>query len=326
MRASDDDSTSVLLLDGSPASASLPGDGGGSGSGGVSHALDGLSVTLDELLSADPEEHVVAHHWPLWSVAVLVIELLVCVVSIVYSGVAPLGLNPWLGPSADTLVLFGATWAPLIEVGQIWRVLTSLLIPVGLLQYAFLAVMRVFVSIPLERHVGSVRLGFVYVLSGIGGSLASASFLGDTIESGASPSVCGLLAVYMLDLWFYWRFHPRGRMEVFGVSLTYAIIILCGFLPGMDIFAHLGGTIMGIFAGLLVLETPPAFIRNRFHIPSTLRLRIAGSIGIALFLLTTLLLVYVGADAVAQSCEWCSLMNCIPLFRWCSFAPSSDSF
>jgi membrane associated rhomboid family serine protease len=118
----------------------------------------------------------------------------------VYAGVAPMSLNPWLGPPADTLVLFGATWAPLIVAGQIWRVLTSMFLSVGLLQFAFLGVMRVFVAIPLERHVGSVRIAFVYLLSGIGGSLSSAAFLGTTIESGASPSVCGLLAIYALDL------------------------------------------------------------------------------------------------------------------------------
>jgi membrane associated rhomboid family serine protease len=60
-------------------------------------------------------------------------------------------------------------------------------------------------------------------------------------------------------------------MEVFGVGLTFATILLSGFLPGVDNFAHLGGTLMGVLAGLLVLETPPSFIRDRLHIPSTLR-------------------------------------------------------
>ncbi|KAM0996268.1 hypothetical protein ACFX13_006346 [Malus domestica] len=128
----------------------------------------------------------------------------------------------------------------------------------------------VFIGIRLEQEFGFVRIGFLYLMSGFGGSLLSALFIQYGISVGASGALFGLLGSMLSELISNWTMYVNNSMmhlfiayarpfdlTVSGfypqlaalLTLLFIIIInlAVGILPHMDNFAHIGGFVSGFF-------------------------------------------------------------------------------
>ena len=64
--------------------------------------------------------------------------------------------------------------------------------------------LQYFLMTDLEKLVGWHRLAIVYIFSGIGGNLASATFVPYRAEVGPSGSQLGLLAALFVDAFYSW--------------------------------------------------------------------------------------------------------------------------
>lgn len=152
--------------------------------------------------------------------------------------------NPIAG-STDQRVLidFGAKVNTLIQAGEVWRLLASTFIHIGIIHLAF-NLYALWALGPLtEESLGHRRFFMIYILSGLGGSIASFLF-SPALSAGASGAIFGLLGALL----FYSYKRPALWKSGLGMNLVVVILVNFGFglvQPGIDNFAHLGGLITG---------------------------------------------------------------------------------
>ncbi|KAI3811583.1 hypothetical protein L1987_21309 [Smallanthus sonchifolius] len=112
-----------------------------------------------------------------------------------------------------------------------------------------------------------VRIGVLYILSGIGGSVLSSLFVRTTVSVGASGALFGLLGGMLSELLTNWTIYAN----VFAAISTLVVIILIniavGVLPHVDNYAHIGGFFTGFFLGFVILVRPQFKWLNQKHVP-----------------------------------------------------------
>lgn len=151
--------------------------------------------------------------------------------------------------NTKTLILFGAKVNALILQGQVWRLFTSMFIHIGFLHLAFNLYALWILGSFCEERFGRRRFLFTYLLSGLGGSLASFLFT-DALSAGASGAIFGILGALVPYAWK----QPLLWKSGFGKNLIVIIVLNLGLgivQPQIDIYAHLGGLFMGLLIGFL---------------------------------------------------------------------------
>jgi len=156
------------------------------------------------------------------------------------------------GGSTDQriLIAFGAKVNTLIQAGEIWRFLTSAFIHIGLMHLIFNLYALWSLGPFVEERFGHWRFFIIYILSGLGGSIAS-FFFSSALSAGASGAIFGLLGALL----YYSLRRPSLWKSGLGMNLIMVILINFGFgltQPGIDNFAHLGGLLMGIMTSIFL--------------------------------------------------------------------------
>jgi len=257
-------------------------------------------------------------HRPYFTIFICVVDVIVMIVElIVNKGFESMKVNPWLGVSAQTLITLGAKDVPLIMYSnQWWRFITPMFLHVGVIHLALNLLAQVLLGLQLEKPIGTWRTAIIYFVSGVTGNLLSAVFLPLQLEAGASGAIYGLLSYYLADLFVHWSIIDNPRKYAAGLFLSTLFGLLIGLLPGIDNFAHIGGTVGGLFISLLVI---PRTLETRSVIR---RAKISNILGLPLVLVfcaLCIVTVYVPSvhDAVGH-CHWCEYMDCLPIFHWCA--------
>jgi membrane associated rhomboid family serine protease len=127
-----------------------------------------------------------------------------------------------------------------IAQGEWWRLLTSTLLHGSILHLLFNMYALYWLGPQLERSLGHVRFAALYVLSALGGSVASYWFSDlRTVSVGASGAIFGLITATIV-------IGREMRTDVSQLIVLLGINVVIGFLqPGIDWRAHFGGAITG---------------------------------------------------------------------------------
>lgn len=161
------------------------------------------------------------------------------------------------------LLAWGANYGPAVAEGAYWRLLSSVFLHGGALHVANNMVILWLLGELLEKPVGTARLALIYLLTGLGSSLASLAWHTETVSVGASGAIFGLMGATLVLAWR--RALPadlRGTVVVL-VAVTGGLNLLFGFiLPGVDNAAHLGGLVLGAILGLAL---SPGLLRQLPH-------------------------------------------------------------
>lgn len=153
--------------------------------------------------------------------------------------------------SVSLLGLFGGLvrWGmqPLaIAIGGEWfRLVSSVFLHSGWLHIGFNMYVLFLLGPPLERVLGHGRFTTLFLVSGIGGSIASYAFSpARTLSVGASGAIFGLMAAWIVV-------GRRLNSDTSQVVVLLAINVVLGFvLSGIDWRAHLGGAATGALVAL----------------------------------------------------------------------------
>lgn len=152
--------------------------------------------------------------------------------------------------SNETLIEFGAKFNPLIMDGEWWRVITSMFLHIGLFHFISNMLFLYYFGALAEKIYGSSRFFLIYMLAGIGGSIASFAFVAN-LSAGASGALYGLFGAFI----YFGLFHKRIFFRTIGKDILtlLGINIVLGFvLPQLDVTAHMGGLIAGFIAAGIV--------------------------------------------------------------------------
>src|SRR5690606_30927239 len=153
--------------------------------------------------------------------------------------------------SVPTLVRMGANTAASLA-GEPYRLLASVNLHHGVLHAAVNGLELFWLGGDLERWIGGARLALLLVAAGLGGALASAGVGHAAISVGASGAIWGLLgAAAGLSLrpraWV-----PAGLVRPLrrATLANLAINLGVSFVPGIDLWAHLGGGVVGLLVAI----------------------------------------------------------------------------
>lgn len=169
------------------------------------------------------------------------------------------GVMEWNGGSDNpfTLLIFGAKLPAPIFQGEYWRLFTANFIHIGLLHLVLNGLTLIQLGMLCENLYGKVRFFNLYILSGVGGFLASTFFL-DSLSAGASASLFGLMGATLIFGWRHYREIPLLFRPHFTWYLLPWVVIMLAFgffYGGIDNLAHVGGLITGGVSAL--------FLRNQ---------------------------------------------------------------
>ena len=156
------------------------------------------------------------------------------------------------------LVNMGAMYAPLVQAGEVWRLVTPMFLHMDVMHLAFNMVALFSVGEVLERVLGRGNFLLLYFIGGITGNAVSfaADVLlggGPTVSAGASTSVFGLfVAVALLGVLHkgnrrMFAEYSKGMLGIIGVNVVYTLLV-----PSISVSGHLGGALGGLLAMLMV--------------------------------------------------------------------------
>lgn len=113
-----------------------------------------------------------------------------------------------------------------------------------------------------------MRIGIVYLLSGLGGSVLSSLFIRNQISVGASGTLFGLLGAMLSELLTNWTIYTNKVAAVLTLLFVIAVNLVLGILPHVNNFAHIGGFIAGFLLGFVVLMRPHFGWMERYSMPA----------------------------------------------------------
>jgi len=160
--------------------------------------------------------------------------------------------NNLMDVSASSLVEFGGNLGYLTKNGEYFRLFTSIFLHAGLIHLLCNMYSLYVIGPQVESFYGKIKYLFIFLFSGITGSILSLAFSPDNVVSvGASGALFGILGAIC-----YFGYHYRVYLGNVLKSQIIPIILLnlmIGFMAnGIDNFAHIGGLIGGIFASMAV--------------------------------------------------------------------------
>ncbi len=167
-----------------------------------------------------------------------------------------------LDPKTTDLIRWGADFGPLVTQGEWWRLLTAAFVHVGILHITFNMWALLSGGIFTERLFGNTAFLTVYLLSAIGGNLASVAWHPFTVGAGASGAVFGVYGALIALLVQHESVPPAAASSLGKNALTFVgYHLLYGAIGNshIDMAAHLGGLATGFIAGFaLAYRVDPA--------------------------------------------------------------------
>ncbi|XP_076960240.1 RHOMBOID-like protein 2 [Bidens hawaiensis] len=239
----------------------------------------------------------------------------------------PLKENPLFGPSSSTLEKLGALeWNKVVDDHQAWRLVSCIFLHAGVVHLLANMLSLVFIGIRLEQQFGFVRVGILYMLAGIGGSILSGLFITDNISVGASGALFGLLGAMLSELLTNWTIYANKAAALFTLIIIILVNLAVGMLPHVDNFAHIGGFLTGFLLGCVLLIRPQFSWQERHNLLVEARSKSKYTVFQYVFWLLSVVLLAVGftvglvmlfkGENGNERCSWCHYLSCVPTSRW----------
>ena len=139
------------------------------------------------------------------------------------------------------------TWGVAIDLdNEWWRIISGGFLHSGLFHIGFNMYLLWQLGQQLERILGEVRFGLVYLVSLLGGTFGALLLDPDVPVVGASGAVFGLIGLTVF------AYRSRG-IGIFDTGLGFLILInaIYSFRGGVSLGGHLGGFVVGALLGIL---------------------------------------------------------------------------
>ena len=167
-----------------------------------------------------------------------------------------------VNPDIPSLVDWGAMLGLRVALDhEYWRLFTAMFLHVGIIHLAANMACLAWLGPTIERFFGNLAFAAIYLLSGLGGSIASMAVHPTLAAAGASGAIFGVFGAIVGFLVARRRSIPRAILVpllVAALVFTVGSLIAGAFEPRIDLAAHLGGLATGLACGLLLWRRLPA--------------------------------------------------------------------
>ena len=166
-----------------------------------------------------------------------------------------------------TLLRFGALTNHELFSGEWWRYFSSIFLHAGFSHLLFNSFALVVFAPPMERLLGSVRYGLLYLGSGVLGNVLALAWYNSagetTISVGASGAIYGIYGAFLYVALFQRTMMDEASRKTLYTLLAFGIILSFA-MSGIKWMAHLGGLLGGFFIyGLLIRLWRPRKFRKQ---------------------------------------------------------------
>ena len=139
-----------------------------------------------------------------------------------------------------------------IREGEYYRLFTAMFLHANIYHLIF-NMYALFVMGPqVERYYGKSKFLFIYVLGGLMGSIFSCVFMNEYSygigASGAIFALFGSVAYFT----YYYRATLQGLLRSQVVPVIMVNLVLGFLMPGIDVYAHIGGLIGGVLISMWI--------------------------------------------------------------------------
>ncbi|MFS0869919.1 rhomboid family intramembrane serine protease [Paenibacillus xylanilyticus] len=173
------------------------------------------------------------------------------------------------GGSTNTMTLlkFGALTNHEFFSGEWWRYFTSIFLHAGFSHLLFNSFALVVFAPPMERLLGSVRYGLLYLGGGILGNILAVAWYNTagevTISVGASGAIYAIYGAFLYVALFQRTMMDEASRKTLYTLLAFGIIFSFA-MSNISWMAHLGGLLGGFFIyGLLIRLWKPRKFRKQ---------------------------------------------------------------
>lgn len=152
---------------------------------------------------------------------------------------------------ADYPAYIGMKINDAILAGQLWRLITPVLLHGSLMHIGFNMYALFAIGAGMESRMGHARFLLLYLAAGFAGNVFS-FFFTDANSLGASTAIFGLLAAEGIFLYLNKKlFGKHAQKALSNIVMVAAVNLLIGLSPRIDNWGHIGGLLGGlIFAWL----------------------------------------------------------------------------
>ena len=145
---------------------------------------------------------------------------------------------------------FGPMFIPEVDF-EYWRLLTSGFLHWSVPHLAINMISLYIIGRDLERLFGPLRYSTIYLISLLGGSAAVLALQqGLAATAGASGAIYGLMGALLVVV-LRLKLSATSVLVVIGLNIVMSMTI-----PGISLWAHLGGLVFGALSALAVLWLP----------------------------------------------------------------------
>ena len=159
-----------------------------------------------------------------------------CVIMFIISG---------FGYSTQALLLFGANYGPLVKSGEIYRLITCMFLHGGIIHLGLNMYSLYIIGPRVEDFFGKWKYLLIYFISGISASLLSIGLNNNVISVGASGAIFGLFGS-LIYFGYSYRGYVGALVKGQVIPIVMYNLIMGFFIPGIDMWGHIGGIIGGI--------------------------------------------------------------------------------
>ena len=148
------------------------------------------------------------------------------------------------------LTAMGANSAFFVRLGQYWRLITCMFLHADILHLICNMYALYVVGPRVEDFFGKKKFLLIYFLSGLSGSLLSIGLNNNAVSVGASGAIFGLFGALL-----YFGYTYRGYVGAIIKSQILPAILInlaISFMPGIDLWGHVGGLIGGVITAKMV--------------------------------------------------------------------------
>jgi rhomboid protease GluP len=171
------------------------------------------------------------------------------------------------GPDVQTLAQVGGSARILtLGEGELWRLVTATLLHGGIAHILLNGLALWNLGGQLEDLTGWQEIFIVFAITGVCGSLMSATFgPGNVVSIGASGAIFGLLGFLVTN-----GTHTLAQVSRQLQRNAQNLVLMLGIgllIPGIDNWGHAGGLLSGLILGY-VYRYPGSTLRNAFALAS----------------------------------------------------------
>jgi len=226
---------------------------------------NGSTVSAGDDDVSEEEVYIVQQRWGYCSILFSLAQTIILGLMMWQCGVAPLSLNPMIGPYPDALSEWGGKNAVLIISDNEWyRLISPIMLHAGIFHLLGNIAVQLETGVFFEREWGSIRWLIVYLGSAIGSTVFSVIVMPNAVSVGSSGAVMGLFGGKLAEVILRACERQITKQDRVAASVrkeqccvvTFSVIIVMAFsfIPFVDWAAHLGGLVAGFVIGLALFS------------------------------------------------------------------------